>query len=83
MHEKSSASGIVLLLQTIKHEAQRSIMRVRLAVPSEAEYLWFIRNQAIRLGCQQSFDHEVIKAWTPDIMPESYLNMIEENPFFA
>ncbi|MCW2254502.1 GNAT superfamily N-acetyltransferase [Providencia alcalifaciens] len=58
-------------------------MRIRLAVPSEAEHLWVIRNQAIRLGCRESIDEDVIKAWTPYTMPESYRNMIEENPFFV
>ena len=58
-------------------------MYTRLAVPQEAERLWYIRNQAIRAGCQQSFSNEVIDAWTPDKMPESYRTMIEKNPFFV
>ncbi|AMG65751.1 MULTISPECIES: GNAT family N-acetyltransferase [Providencia] len=58
-------------------------MEIRLAVPSEAEQLWFIRNNAIRHSCKQSFSHSVIMAWTPDKMPESYRTMVEENPFFV
>lgn len=44
-------------------------MRVRLAVPDEAPALWEIRNQAIRHGCRESYDAEVLQAWTPDLMP--------------
>lgn len=58
-------------------------MKVRLAVISEAERLWFIRNQAIRVGCQESYGKDIIKAWTPDIMPDFYRENIVENPSFV
>lgn len=58
-------------------------MKIRLATEIEAERLWFIRNQAIRTGCQQSFDANVITAWTPEHMPDSYRLMVKENPFFV
>lgn len=58
-------------------------MRIRLATEAEAEHLWFIRNQAIRVGCQQSFDAKVIAAWAPDHMPENYRLMVRDNPFFV
>lgn len=58
-------------------------MKVRLAVISEAERLWFIRNQAIRVGCKESYDKDIIKAWTPDIMPDFYRENVIENPFFV
>ena len=31
-------------------------MKIRLAVPVEAEECWNIRNQAIRYGCKSSYD---------------------------
>lgn len=56
-------------------------MKIRLAVPVEAEECWNIRNQAIRYGCKSSYDDAVIAAWTPEKMPESYRNVIVVNPF--
>jgi len=58
-------------------------MKIRLAVPAEAEECWNIRNQAIRYGCKSSYDDAVIAAWTPDKMPESYRSVIVANPFFV
>lgn len=58
-------------------------MKIRLAVPSEAEQCWNIRNQAIRHGCKNSYDDAVIAAWTPENMPESYRAAIVANPFFV
>lgn len=58
-------------------------MKIRLAVPVEAEECWNIRNQAIRYGCRNSYDDAVIAAWTPEKMPESYRNVIVANPFFV
>ncbi|WP_313052598.1 GNAT family N-acetyltransferase [Pantoea piersonii] len=58
-------------------------MKIRLALPVEAEECWNIRNQAIRYGCKNSYDDAVIAAWTPEKMPESYWNVIVENPFFV
>ncbi len=37
-------------------------MKIRLAVPVEAEECWNIRNQAIRYGCKSSYDDAVIAA---------------------
>ena len=58
-------------------------MKIRLAVPVEAEECWNIRNQAIRYGCKNSYDDAIIEAWTPEKMPESYMNVIVANPFFV
>ncbi|MGJ3352660.1 GNAT family N-acetyltransferase [Providencia sp. Je.9.19] len=58
-------------------------MHTRLAIPQEAERLWIIRNQAIRAGCQTSLTREIIDAWTPNTMPESYRTMVKNNPFFV
>ncbi|KAB8307661.1 GNAT family N-acetyltransferase [Rouxiella chamberiensis] len=58
-------------------------MKIRLAVPVEAEECWNIRNQAIRYGCKNTYDDAVIEAWTPEKMPESYRNVIVANPFFV
>ena len=58
-------------------------MKIRLAVPVDAEECWNIRNQAIRYGCKNSYDDAVIVAWTPEKMPESYKNVIVANPFFV
>ncbi|MFY3768364.1 hypothetical protein AHYW_002006 [Providencia manganoxydans] len=58
-------------------------MKVRLAVISEAERLWFIRNQAIRVGRHESYAQEIIKAWTPNKMPDFYRENIIEHPFFV
>lgn len=58
-------------------------MKVRRAASAEAEECWNIRNQAIRHGCKCSYDAAVIEAWTPAAMPESFRNVIAENPFFV
>ncbi|HHR6081069.1 TPA: GNAT family N-acetyltransferase [Providencia alcalifaciens] len=58
-------------------------MKIRLAVPAEAEECWNIRNQAIRYGCKNSYDDVVIAACTPEKMPEGYREVIVANPFFV
>ena len=58
-------------------------MKVRLAVPEEAEECWNIRNLAIREGCQSSYSAKVLEAWTPEAMPEHYREVITKNPFFV
>jgi len=54
-------------------------MKIRLAVPEEAEECWNIRNLSIREG----YSARVLEAWTPDAMPEHYREVIKENPFFV
>ncbi len=58
-------------------------MPVRLASPDEAEKLWEIRNKAIRHGCKNTYDEQVILAWTPDLMPPGYRTAVASNPFFV
>lgn len=58
-------------------------MRIRLALPEEAEACWNVRNLAIRYGCKHSYDPKIIEAWTPEVMPESYRDVITANPFFV
>lgn len=58
-------------------------MTVRIASPDEAEVLWNIRNQAIRHGCKNTYDAEVVMAWTPEQMPPGYRQAIAHNPFFV
>ncbi|MCT4703833.1 GNAT family N-acetyltransferase [Enterobacteriaceae bacterium H20N1] len=58
-------------------------MKVRLALPHEAQALWNIRNRAIRHGCRESYDADVIAAWTPELMPETFPRVIVNNPFFV
>ncbi|TKI04931.1 GNAT family N-acetyltransferase [Martelella alba] len=57
--------------------------KIRLASPDEANELWNIRNQAIRHGCASSYAASVILAWTPDDMPDSFRQLIDENTFFV
>lgn len=57
-------------------------MKIRRAIPEEAEACWNIRNQAIRQGCKSSYDPAVITAWTPEAMPESFREVIKKNLFF-
>ena len=47
-------------------------MKIRLAVPEEAEECWNIRNLSIREGCKPSYCARVLEAWTPEAMPEHY-----------
>lgn len=58
-------------------------MTLRLAAPEEAERLWHVRNLAIRAGCRSSYATDVIARWTPDAMPESYRQVIVDNPFYV
>ncbi|WP_368894631.1 GNAT family N-acetyltransferase, partial [Kluyvera ascorbata] len=55
----------------------------RRALPQEAERCWDIRNQAVRYGCKTSYDPGIIKAWTPDKMPEQYRQEIVSHSFFV
>ncbi|MRS15990.1 GNAT family N-acetyltransferase [Enterobacteriaceae bacterium RIT691] len=58
-------------------------MRIRRAVPEEAEACWHIRNLSIRDGCKTSYSAEVLMAWTPEAMPENYRKVISKFPFFV
>ncbi|PRD16582.1 GNAT family N-acetyltransferase [Pantoea coffeiphila] len=58
-------------------------MNIRKALPSEAEVCWDVRNQAIRHGCRECYDAEVIHAWTPEAMPEGYRRAITHHAFFV
>lgn len=58
-------------------------MKIRLALPEEAEQCWHIRNLSIRHGCTASYSDAVLDAWTPDAMPEHYREVITLNPFFV
>ncbi len=58
-------------------------MKIRLAVPEEAEECWNIRNLSIREGCKPSYSANVLEAWTPEAMPERYREVITTNPFFV
>ncbi|WP_253377881.1 GNAT family N-acetyltransferase [unidentified bacterial endosymbiont] len=58
-------------------------MKIRLAVPEEAEECWNIRNLSIREGCKLSYSARVLEAWTPEAMPEHYREVITANPFFV
>ncbi|VEC77969.1 N-acetyltransferase GCN5 [Raoultella ornithinolytica] len=40
-------------------------------------------HQAIRNGCRESYAAAVLKAWTPDTMPEGYRHAVRDNPFFV
>ncbi len=53
-------------------------MKIRLAVPEEAEECWNIRNLSIREGCKPSYCASVLEAWTPEAMPEHYRAVITE-----
>lgn len=58
-------------------------MKIRVALPEDAEQCWNIRNLSIRGGCQSSYSASVLDAWTPEAMPENYRTVIMENPFFV
>ncbi|MCX8958740.1 GNAT family N-acetyltransferase [Erwinia psidii] len=58
-------------------------MKIRLAIPEEAQTCWNIRNLSIRQGCKTSYSATVLDAWTPEAMPESYREVITDNPFFV
>ncbi|WBT56776.1 GNAT family N-acetyltransferase [Kosakonia oryzendophytica] len=58
-------------------------MKIRYAEPDEAEQCWYVRNQSIRYGCANSYAPDVIKAWTPDTLPEHFLRIMADNPFFV
>lgn len=58
-------------------------MKIRVALPEEAEQCWNIRNLSIRVGCKSSYSADVLEAWTPATMPENYRAAIRENPFFV
>jgi GNAT superfamily N-acetyltransferase len=58
-------------------------MHLRKALAHEAEALWNLRNLAIRHGCATSYSAEIIRNWTPDVMPEHYRKMIIDNPFYV
>ncbi|QAV24688.1 GNAT family N-acetyltransferase [Proteus hauseri] len=57
--------------------------QLRLAEPQEAKRLWYLRNQALRFGCENVYSPTILAAWTPDEMPEGYRKAIIENPFYV
>ncbi|MEQ4921989.1 GNAT family N-acetyltransferase [Proteus hauseri] len=58
-------------------------IQLRLAEPQEAKRLWYLRNQALRFGCENVYPPAILAAWTPDEMPEGYRNAITKNPFYV
>lgn len=58
-------------------------MTIRYARSEEAEILWALRNCALRHGCKNIYSDRILQAWTPEQMPVSYRQIIEENPFYV
>lgn len=58
-------------------------MTIRYARSEEAELLWALRNRALRYGCKNIYSDDILKAWTPEEMPPSYRQVINDNPFFV
>lgn len=58
-------------------------IQLRLTEPQEAKRLWYLRNQALRFGCENVYSPTILAAWTPDEMPEGYRKAIIENPFYV
>ena len=58
-------------------------MIIRYARSEEAEILWVLRNRALRHGCKNIYPENVLLAWTPEEMPPSYRQIIDDNPFFV
>lgn len=58
-------------------------MTIRYARSEEAEKLWALRNRALRHGCKGIYPDDILKAWTPEEMPSSYRQVINDNPFFV
>lgn len=58
-------------------------MIIRYARSEEAEILWALRNRALRHGCKNIYPDNILLAWTPEDMPPSYRQVIEDNPFFV
>ena len=58
-------------------------IQLRLAEPQEAKRLWYLRNQALRFGCENVYSSVILAAWTPDEMPEGYRTAIIKNPFYV
>jgi len=58
-------------------------MTIRYARSEEAERLWALRNHALRHGCKNIYPDNILMAWTPEDMPPSYRQVIEDNPFFV
>ncbi len=39
-------------------------VQLRLAEPHEAKRLWYLRNKALRFGCQHVYPPDILAAWT-------------------
>lgn len=67
----------------LMNEMEMETIQLRLAEPHEAKRLWYLRNQALRFGCQNVYSPEILAAWTPDDMPDGYRQAIINNPFYV
>lgn len=65
------------------NEAIMEGVQLRLAEPHEAKRLWYLRNKALRFGCQHVYPPDILAAWTPDEMPDGYRQSIINNPFYV
>ncbi len=65
------------------NKMEMSMIQLRLAEPQEVKRLWYLRNQALRFGCENVYLKEVLAAWTPDEMPDGYRQAIIDNPFYV
>lgn len=65
------------------NKIELSKIQLRLAEPQEAKRLWYLRNQALRFGCENVYPVDILSAWTPDDMPDGYRQAILDNPFYV
>ncbi|EJY1765004.1 TPA: GNAT family N-acetyltransferase [Klebsiella oxytoca] len=56
-------------------------MNIKVANTGNAEECWALRNQAIRFGCKGSYSDEVISAWTSDLMPDGFRELMTKEFF--
>lgn len=58
-------------------------MNIKVANTGNAEECWALRNQAIRFGCKGSYSDEVISAWTSDLMPDGFRELMTKEFFIG
>ncbi|HGY4712146.1 TPA: hypothetical protein ACNV1I_005934 [Klebsiella oxytoca] len=56
-------------------------MNIKVANTGNAEECWALRNEAIRFGCKGSYSDEVISAWTSDLMPDGFRELMTKEFF--
>lgn len=52
-------------------------MTIKKLAKIDADYVWQVRNAAIRAGCASVYDAKTLDIWTPDDTPTGFAELVQ------